>query len=105
MAYLGREGRYQTAQVPGLVLLDINMPRKNGFEVLAEMKADPALRSIPVVMFSSSERQEDITRSYEVGAASYVPKPSDFQGLLEFAETFSVYWSRLARLPGKTVRA
>lgn len=103
MAYLGREGRYQGARAPGLVVLDINMPRKNGFEVLAEMKADPVLKSIPVVMFSSSERPEDIARSYAGGAASYVPKPADYQGLLEFAQTFSRYWSRFARLPQVTI--
>jgi len=88
MAYLGRRGQYHDARMPGLVLLDINMPKKNGFEVLAEMKADPALQSIPVVIFSGSTQQEDIARSYAAGAATYVPKPMDFQGLIEFAQTF-----------------
>jgi CheY-like chemotaxis protein len=88
MAYLGRRGRYQDARMPGLVLLDINMPRKNGFEVLAEMKADPVLQCIPVVIFSGSTQQEDIARSYAAGAATYVPKPMDFQGLIEFAQAF-----------------
>ena len=75
MAYLRREGKYATATRPDLVMLDLNMPRKDGRAVLAEMKSDPALRRIPVVIFSTSQAAKDIERSYELGANSYVSKP------------------------------
>ena len=73
--YLRRQGRHRSAKLPGLVLLDINMPKMNGFEVLQVMKADPVLKSIPVVMLTTSTRDEDIARSYDGGACSFVSKP------------------------------
>ncbi|MBI2534252.1 MAG: response regulator [Deltaproteobacteria bacterium] len=99
MAFLRREGRYQDAQVPGLILLDINMPRKNGFEVLNELKADPALVHIPVVMLTTSDSEADIVKSYAKGACSYITKPMDFDKFREVAKQFALYWALVARIP------
>jgi CheY-like chemotaxis protein len=97
--YLRREGPYRGARLPGLVLLDINMPKKNGFEVLGAMKADPALRTIPVVMLTTSTRDEDIVRSYDGGACSFVSKPVSFEKLKEVIKQFALYWSLVAIVP------
>jgi len=99
MALLRREGKYQNAQVPGLILLDINMPRKNGFEVLKEIKADPALMHIPVVMLTTSENEADVVKSYAKGACSYITKPMDFDKFREVVKQFSLYWALVARIP------
>lgn len=99
LAYLRREDPYPEATRPGLVLLDINMPRKNGFEVLKELKEDPELRSIPIVMLTTSSRDEDIVRSYSDGACSFITKPVLFDDLRRVVQQFSLYWSLVARLP------
>ncbi|MBI1926093.1 response regulator [Candidatus Poribacteria bacterium] len=99
MAYLRREGKYKAAQMPGLVLLDINMPKKNGFEVLKEIKAHPALRSLPVIMLTSSEMEEDIVKSYTQGACSYITKPVQFNNFVNVMKQFTVYWLLIVRLP------
>lgn len=99
MAYLRRKGKYRNALLPGLVLLDINMPKKNGFEVLQEMKADPALRHIPVIMLTTSDREEDIVKSYANGACSFIPKPVGFDNFIKVAKQFSLYWALVARIP------
>ena len=99
MAFLRREGKYQNAQVPGLILLDINMPKKNGFEVLNELKADPALVHIPVVMLTTSDNEADIVKSYAKGACSYITKPMDFDKFREVAKQFALYWALVARVP------
>jgi CheY-like chemotaxis protein len=99
MAFLRREGQYQNAQVPGLILLDINMPRKNGFEVLNEIKADPALMHIPVVMLTTSDNEADIVKSYSKGACSYITKPMDFDKFREVVKQFALYWALVARVP------
>ena len=99
MAFLRREGQYQNAQVPGLILLDINMPRKNGFEVLNEIKADPALMHIPVVMLTTSDNEADIVKSYSKGACSYITKPMDFDKFREVVKQFALYWALVARIP------
>ncbi len=101
MAFLRREGRYQDAQVPGLILLDINMPRKNGFEVLNELKADPALVHIPVVMLTTSDSEADIVKSYAKGACSYITKPMDFDKFREVIKQFALYWALVARIPAR----
>ncbi|MGE5195068.1 MAG: response regulator, partial [Deltaproteobacteria bacterium] len=93
LAYLRREGNYRSARTPGLVLLDINMPKRNGFEVLQEMKSDPLLRTIPVVMLTTSTRDEDIARSYDGGACSFVSKPVSFEKLKEVIKQFTLYWT------------
>ncbi|HLJ09867.1 MAG TPA: response regulator [Planctomycetaceae bacterium] len=97
--YLRRQGRHQNAKVPGLVLLDINMPKKNGFEVLQIMKSDPVLRTIPVVMLTTSTRDEDIVRSYDGGACSFVSKPVNFEKLKEVIKQFTLYWTLVSVIP------
>jgi CheY-like chemotaxis protein len=99
MAYLRREGKYQGAKRPGLVLLDINMPRKSGFEVLSELKADPDLRKIPVVMLTSSTDDQDVVKSYEDGASTYIAKPVKTEDLERIFKHFAHYWVQTAKLP------
>ena len=99
MSFLRRENPYQDARRPGLVLLDINMPKMDGFEVLKEMKADASLRHIPVVMLTTSRRDEDIVQSYSDGACSYIPKPVDFHSFQEVAKQFSLYWALVSKIP------
>jgi CheY-like chemotaxis protein len=99
LAYLRREGAYRDAILPGLVLLDINMPRLNGFEVLSAMKSDPTLRTIPVVMLTTSTRDEDVVRSYNGGACSFVSKPVSFEKLKDVIKQFALYWSLVAVVP------
>jgi CheY-like chemotaxis protein len=99
MAFLRREGPYAGAVRPGLVLLDINMPKRNGFEVLQEMKSDPLLRTIPVVMLTTSTRDEDIARSYDGGACSFVSKPVSFEKLKEVIKQFTLYWTLVSVVP------
>jgi len=101
MAYLRRHGKYQNAQVPGLILLDINMPKKNGFEVLNEIKADPALAHIPVVMLTTSDNEADIVKSYAKGACSYITKPMDFDKFRDVVKQFALYWALVATVPGR----
>lgn len=99
LAYLRREGKYKDAQMPGLILLDINMPKKNGFEVLEELKADPALQHIPVVMLTVSDRDADVAKAYAKGACSYVMKPVDSNKLREVVQGFELYWTLVSRIP------
>ena len=99
MAYLRREGEYEDRNLPGLVLLDINMPRKNGFEVLEEMKADPLLRQVPVIMLTCSKREEDVVRSYDGGVSTFITKPVSFDAFQEMVRRFSLYWTLVARIP------
>lgn len=99
MAYLRREAPYSAAPRPALVLLDINMPKKNGFEVLSEMKDDPELRTIPVVMLTTSSREADITAAYASGACSFVTKPVSFDRLCLIAGHFVSYWTTVVRIP------
>jgi len=97
--YLRRQGRHRSAKLPGLVLLDINMPKMNGFEVLQVMKADPVLKSIPVVMLTTSTRDEDIARSYDGGACSFVSKPVNLDKLKEVIKQFMLYWTLVSVVP------
>ena len=99
LAYLRRQGEYQNAQMPGLILLDINMPRKNGFEVLNEMKADPALMHIPVIMLTTSDNEADVVKSYAKGACSFITKPMDFDKFGEVVKQFALYWALVSRVP------
>jgi len=100
--YLKREKKYRDlagTSLPGLVLLDLNMPRKNGIEALQEIKQDPRLRAIPVVVFTTSKAEEDILRAYRLGVNSFITKPINFQGLLETVEIISHYWFNIVELP------
>jgi two-component system, chemotaxis family, response regulator Rcp1 len=99
LAYLRRQGEFADAMRPALVLLDINMPRKNGFEVLSEMKEDPNLKSIPVVMLTTSHREADILNAYSIGACSFVSKPVNLDRLRMMAGHFVTYWSAVASIP------
>jgi two-component system response regulator len=102
LAYLRRQGRYageDEAPRPGLVLLDLNMPRKDGREALREIKADPDLRRIPVVVMTTSKAEEDIFRSYDSGASSYITKPVTFERLVELMKTMGQYWIEFVELP------
>lgn len=102
MDYLHRRGRYSgrdEAPRPGLILLDLNMPRKDGREALQEIKADPSLRQIPVVVLTTSKAEEDIFRSYDLGANSYVTKPVTFQSLVDLMKTLRRYWLEIVELP------
>ena len=102
--YLKRKGRYAdpaTSPRPGLILLDLNMPRKDGREALKEIKADPELKCIRVVILTTSKAEEDIYRSYNLSAASYITKPVTFEGLVEVIRTLGKYWLEIVELPGE----
>ncbi len=102
MDYLYHRGKYQepgSAPRPGLILLDLNMPKKDGREVLRELKADPELRQIPVLVLTTSKAEEDIHRSYYLGANSYITKPVTFSSLIEVMQTLGKYWFEIVELP------
>ena len=99
MAFLRREGKYANAPFPNLVILDLSLPKKDGRTVLAEVKADPVLRRIPIAIFSTSEAQRDIVRSYELGANCYVSKPGNLQDFISAVTSIGEFWLGLARLP------
>lgn len=102
LSYLKQEDPFKHVKPPGLVLLDINMPRKNGFEVLQEMKNHPALQSIPVIMLTTSEREDDIARSYMHGACSYIRKPMTLERFVRVVKDFELYWTLVSRVPSRT---
>lgn len=102
MDYLRRDGRYADpaadAPRPGIILLDLNMPKKDGREALAEIKADAKLRSIPVVVLTTSKDEEDVFRTYDLGVSSFITKPVTFAGLVEAMKTWQRYWFELVEL-------
>jgi len=100
LAFLRHQGEYADAPRPDLVLLDLNMPRKDGQEVLEELKNDPELRRIPVVILTSSESEEDIVKSYELNANAYLTKPVDFDGFVEIVDRLEDFWFQVVKLPG-----
>ena len=99
LSYLRREPPFEAAPRPGLVMLDINMPRMDGFETLAAIKADPSLRGLPVIMLTVSDRDTDVVRAYDQGACTYIRKPVDFGEFVKAVERFEVYWTLVARRP------
>jgi CheY-like chemotaxis protein len=102
MDYLHRRGKYTPpaeAPRPGLILLDLNMPKMDGREALREIKSDPDLRHIPVVVLTTSKAEEDIYRSYESGASSFISKPVTFDGLVELMKGLGRYWFEIVDLP------
>jgi CheY-like chemotaxis protein len=101
MDYLTRRGRYATedAPRPGLILLDLNMPKKDGRQALQEIKSDPDLRRIPVVILTTSKTEEDVLRSYDLGANSFISKPVTFDGLVDIVRTLGNYWFKIVELP------
>jgi CheY-like chemotaxis protein len=99
LAYLRQEGEYKVARRPELILLDINMPRMNGFEVLEFLKGDANLCSLPVIMLTMSSREEDILRSYRSGACSYICKPINLDEFVGICNEFARYWTLVSRIP------
>jgi CheY-like chemotaxis protein len=102
MDYLTRSGEYAdplTSPRPGLILLDLNMPRKNGREVLEEIKSDEALRRIPVIVLTTSSDEEDILSSYDLGVSSYITKPVTFSELVRIMRSFGEYWIDIVKIP------
>ena len=100
LAYLRGEGSYTGTPRPNLILLDLNLPRKDGREVLTEIKTDPKLKSIPIVILTSSTAEEDVLRAYGLHANCYVPKPVDFLSFAKVVSSIEEFWIRVARLPG-----
>ncbi len=100
--YLHRRPPYEEANRPDLLLLDLNMPRKDGREVLQDIKSDPHLRSIPVIVLTTSSAEEDILRSYDLGVNSYIEKPVTFPKLVELVTELGKYWFQIVKLPPRT---
>jgi CheY-like chemotaxis protein len=108
MDYLHRRGKFAAmgnAPLPGMILLDLNMPRKDGREALREIKEDARLRSIPTIVLTTSKAEEDIYRAYDLGVNSFIVKPVTFQSLVELALTFSRYWFEIVELPPQEAAA
>jgi len=104
MDYLLRRGLYadpESAPQPGLILLDLNMPKKDGREALAEIKADPKLRKIPVIVLTTSRAEEDVFRTYDLGVSSFITKPVTFDGLVEAMKVLAHYWFEIVELPSR----
>ena len=101
MDYLTRTGKYADADAPrpGLILLDLNMPRKDGRQALEEIKSDPELRRIPVVILTTSKTEEDVLRSYDLGANSFITKPVTFDRLVDIVRALGTYWFTIVKLP------
>ena len=108
MDYLNHKGRYvppADAPRPGVILLDLNMPKKDGREALKEIKANPELRQIPVVVLTTSKAEEDILRSYDSGASSFISKAVTFDGLIEVMKGLGKYWFEIVELQQQEERA
>ena len=101
MDYLNHAGKYAAANAPrpGLILLDLNMPRKDGRQALEEIKSNPELRRIPVVILTTSKTEEDVLRSYDLGANSFITKPVTFDRLVEIVRSLGNYWFKIVELP------
>jgi CheY-like chemotaxis protein len=100
--YLQRQGKYSELRgtpLPGLILLDLNMPRKDGREALKEIKAHPEFRRIPIVVLTTSKAEEDILRTYDLGVNSYITKPVTFKSLVEIVKVLGRYWFEVVELP------
>lgn len=100
LAFLRRQGEYADAPRPDLVLLDLNLPRRDGREVLAEIKSDPDLLRIPVVILTTSQAEEDVLKSYDLHANAYVTKPVDFERFVEVVQKVDEFFFTIVRLPG-----
>jgi chemotaxis family two-component system response regulator Rcp1 len=99
MAFLRKEGEYSTVSRPNLILLDLNMPRKDGREVLAEVKADDSLKYIPVVVLTTSQAQEDVLKAYGLHANCYISKPVDFEQFTNVVRAIDQFWFTIVTLP------
>jgi len=104
MDYLNRQGAFEKLKdtpLPGLILLDLNMPRKDGREALKEIKEDPSLRRIPIVVLTTSKAEEDIYRTYDLGVAGFIVKPVTFDTLTEVVKVIGKYWFEIVELPNR----
>ena len=99
LAFLRRQGKYADAPHPDLILLDLNLPKKDGREVLAEIKQDPELRRIPVVILTISKAEEDVLRSYDLHANCYIIKPVDLEQFVKIVQAIEDFWLQIVRLP------
>jgi len=99
LKFLYRRDGYSDAPRPDIILLDLNLPKKNGQEVLAEIKADPGLRRIPVVILTTSKAEEDILKSYDLHANCYVTKPVDFEQFIRVIQSIQEFWLTVVKLP------
>jgi CheY-like chemotaxis protein len=99
LQFVRRQGSFADAPRPGLIMLDLNLPRRDGLEVLAELKADPELRVIPVVILTTSQAEEDIIRSYALHANAYVTKPVDFERFIEVIRQIDNFFITVVKLP------
>lgn len=104
LSYLYRQGKYEHAAYPDLVVLDLNLPSKDGREVLSNIKSDPALAKTPVVIFTTSQANSDITRSYELGANCYLTKPGNLADFIAVVQSMADFWLGFASLPHKEKR-
>jgi len=101
LAFLRRQGKYTKAPRPDLILLDLNLPKKDGREVLAQIKADPSLKRIPVVILSTSAAERDILKTYELNANCYVSKPIDLEQFISVVKLIEEFWLALVKLPSE----
>ena len=102
--YLHRRGKYTELEekpLPGLILLDLNMPKKDGREALQEIKADPDLKRIPVVVLTTSKAEEDVLKTYDLGVSGFITKPVSFDGLVETMKALAKYWFDIVELPSE----
>jgi CheY-like chemotaxis protein len=99
MAFLRKQGKYADVPTPDVVLLDLNLPKKNGCEVLADIKSDPKLKRIPVVIITSSEAEQDILRTYDLHANCYVTKPVDLDQFIKVIQSIESFWLTIVKLP------
>ena len=101
MEYLKQQGKFAKAKRPDLIMLDLNLPRKDGRDVLKELKNDPLLKIIPVIVLTTSRADKDILRSYELNANCYITKPVDFQHFIDVVKTIEQFWLSVVTLPPK----
>lgn len=99
MAFLRRQGKYGNAPRPDIILLDLNLPKKDGREVLAEIKSDPNLKAIPVVIITSSEAEQDVVKSYNLNANCYVTKPVNLDQFIKVVQSINDFWLTIVKLP------
>ena len=99
MEFLRRQGKHRSVPRPDIILLDLNLPKRDGREVLHDIKNDADLKRIPVVVLTTSKAEEDIYRTYDLGVSSYVAKPVTFEGLVEVMKTLGRYWFEIVELP------
>jgi chemotaxis family two-component system response regulator Rcp1 len=105
MAYMRKEGAYKTALRPDLILLDLNMPKKDGREVLSELKDDDSFKSIPVVILTTSQAEEDVLKSYELQASCYVTKPIDLDKFIKIIRSLDDFWFSAVKFPENSINA